>query len=235
MSRSRKLALAALAAVGLALGACVSLLPKTEPAQLYRFGYGSEPPAPGARSVGPRTSVLLDNVTLTRAAVGDQILTVAGDQAAYLSGARWDAPASLLFTEAVQQAFDERAQRVRLQPRGGLGKTTASLRLYVRDLEADYGKIMLPPPTAKKRGRSTPPNLPPPTAVVAVRARLTDAAGQLIAERDFVSRRPAAENRVGAIVPALDGAVEEVLNQLVAWADASAPAPSAPMTPANGR
>lgn len=208
----------------------ISLFPASEPAQLYRFGYGSGPPAAGSRDVGPRTGVLLDAVQLNRAAVADQILTVAGNQAAYLSGARWDAPASLLFSEAVLRAFDERSQRIRLQPRGGVGRTQASLRLYVRDLEADYGDIVLPPP-AKPRAKAKPVNLPAPTAVVAVRARFIDADGRILSERDFVARRPAAANRVGAIVPALNGAVEEVLNQLVAWADANAPAPTPPPPP----
>lgn len=221
---------AALAVATVALGGCITVFPQSEPAQLYRFGYGAGGAQPVTRDVNAsRTAVLLDTVGMTRAAVGDQILTVAGNQAAYISDARWDAPATLLFTEAVIRAFDERAQRVRLMARPGAGKAQATLRLYVRDLEADYGAITLPPPP-RKGERKQPANLPAPTAVVAVRARLIDSAGRAVADRDFVVRRPAADNRVTAIVPAVDGAVTEVLNQLVAWADASAPS-SAEVTP----
>lgn len=219
-------------AVGLCLAAlssgCVSLLPTSEPAQLYRFGATAGAGVAAQPGLGVRTGVLLEGVVLSRAAVGDQILTVAGPQAAYLSGARWDAPASLLFNEAVQRGFDERAQRVRLNPRAGAGRTDASLRLFVRDFQADYGNVTFPPPAAKGKKPAPPPNLPPPTAVVALRARLTAPDGHLLAERDFTARRPAGENRVGAIVPALDAAVSQVIGELVAWTDASAPAPSAP-------
>lgn len=212
-------------AVSSLAGCGLSLFPAGEPAQLYRFGVGGPPPA--MADAGPRAGVLLDGVVLTRAASTDQLLTVAGDQVAYVERARWAAPASQLFTEAVQRAFDDKARRVRLQARGGLGRTTASLRLYVRDFQADYGAARFPDPAPKGGKRAPPPNLPAPTAVVSVRARLAGANGQLIAEREFVARRPASDNRVGAIVPALDAAVDEVLTQVVAWTDADTPA-SAP-------
>lgn len=212
----------ALSALGLA-GCGISLFPAGEAAQLYRFGVGSDAPPPSPEA-GPRAGVLLDGVVLTRAASSDQLLTVAGDQVAYVERARWAAPASQLFTEAVQRAFDERARRVRLQARGSLGRTTASLRLYVRDFQADYGVVRFPDPAPKGRKKAPPPSLPAPTAVVSLRARLTGDGGQLIAEKEFAARRPAADNRVGAIVPAMDAAVEEVLTQVVAWTDANAPA-----------
>lgn len=232
MSRSFRPAVLASLACALALGGCgFSLLPSTPPAQLYRFGAnGAAPPQPGApvqAAVEQKATVLLDGVVMSRAALGDQILTVAGDQAAYLDGARWAAPATVLFGEAVERAFDEHARRTRLTPRGGLGHTDASLRLVVRDFQADYGAARFPPPPEKGKRPPPPPNLPPPTAVVALRARLTALDGRLIAERDFSVRRPAAENRVGAIVPALDAATAEVLGQVVAWTDANAPPPTA--------
>lgn len=224
MSASRWITASATVAAALAVAGCVSLLPAGVPAQLYRFGAGTPGGvAPQAADIGRRTGVLLDGVLLTRAASSDQLLTVAGNQVAYVERARWAEPASQMFTEAVQRAFDDRAQRVRLQARGGLGKTTASLRLFVRDFQADYGSIRFPDAASKGRKNGPPPNLPAPTAVVSVRARLAGADGQLIAERDFAARRPTSDNRIGAIVPAMDAAVGEVLTQVVAWTDANTP------------
>ncbi|HZZ35630.1 MAG TPA: ABC transporter, partial [Caulobacteraceae bacterium] len=78
----------ALAAGASLLAGCISLFPKSEPAQLYRFGTvlpAVQETASGAAPFG----VLMTVTGFDRAAVGDRILTVNGAQAAYIKSARW--------------------------------------------------------------------------------------------------------------------------------------------------
>ena len=67
------LGLAAVASV--ALAGCVSLFPKSEPAQLYRFGGGhASQPGPGASS--NQVALALSPIDFTTAAAGDRIGTL---------------------------------------------------------------------------------------------------------------------------------------------------------------
>lgn len=214
MSVFRTLAFAALSA---GLGGCVSLLPKSDPAQLYTFGRGDAgATAPAAPVAGPRAGVLLAAVTFPRAATGDQILTMTGTEAAYIAESRWIGPASVLFREAVERRFETAAQRSRLIARGDIGFSSLILRLDVRAFEASY------------------PNGPEtiPTVTVNVRARLTAADGRFLDERSFVQQRPATENRVSTIVAAFDQATTEALDGVVAWVDQTAAAQTAPASAA---
>lgn len=206
-------ALAGLAAA-VALSGCVSVFPKSKPAQLYTFGRGGGAAATAQAPIGERTGVLLAAVTFPRAAQGDTILTMTGAQAAYIEESRWAAPAVVLFREAVERRFDESAQRTRLVARGDLGRTSLILRIDVREFEAVYAY-----PEAV------------PEVSVAVRARITRADGAALDEKAFQVRKPVAANRVGAIVEGLDQATAEVLGGVVAWADAAAATPPTPPTP----
>jgi cholesterol transport system auxiliary component len=200
----------AIAAVGLLLCSCVSLLPKAVPVQLYAFG---QLPPPAAGSTAPNAvGVVLGGTTMPAAAVGDQILTVTGQQAAYIAGGRWVVPAGVMIQGDAERAFEARSQHVRLLHRGDLGGAVALLHLDVGDFEARYDT----PGVA-------------PTVVVSLRASLTRPGGALIAAQTFTAREPAAEDRIAPIVAAYDKAVIGVLGQVVAWTDANAP--EAPATP----
>lgn len=217
MNPRRLAALMAAPALAVALSACVSVLPKSDPDQLYTFGHAIEAEVAPAAATAPfdATGVLLGAVVFPRAATGDGILTMTGSQSAYLAKSRWVAPASLLFREAVDRSFDRKAMRVRLVNRGETGRTTMILRIEVRDFAALY------------------PNGPESLPVVAVslHARLARADGMPVAERLFEIRRRISENRVGPIVDGFDKAVDESLGALVTWADETAagapPAPAA--------
>ncbi len=213
MIKPRNLAITAALAASLALGGCVSLLPKTKPAQLYRFGddaSASAQPAPalaGGSVVGVRLST-----GFTHAAEGDRILTSSGAQTAYVAQARWLSPASVLFSEAAERAFENSTAPLRLLGRGDMGSASVTVRLDVETFEADYA----------------PGWSGAPTVVVKVRAllmRSTDSGPP--AEMVFESRQPASENRVSAIVTAYDAATEDVLAHVVAWTAAQAGSPSA--------
>jgi cholesterol transport system auxiliary component len=206
LNARRLAALAAAPALALSLSACISVLPKSDPDQLYSFGTltaASAAAAPAAVPGAAPVGVLLGAVTFPRASTGDGILTVTGGEYAYIGKSRWVAPATVLFREAVESRFDAAAQRVSLIRRGENGRAGLVLRLDVRDFAAVY-----------PNGAETPP-----TVAVSVRGRLTTPDGRLAAERNFDIRRPAPENRVGPITQTFDAAVLEALNEIVAWSD----------------
>jgi cholesterol transport system auxiliary component len=179
----------------LGLGACVSLLPKSKPAPLYRCGGGPVAAAQPASTVSTGPGVVLLGLGFPLAAGGDGILTMTGDQAAYIGESRWVSPASVLFQEAAERAFDRPGAGVRLLGRGDLGAATALLRLDVRDFQAVYDQ-----------GAGGAPQV-----VVSLQAYLTGIDGRLIDSRNFEVRKRAADNRVTAIVQAFNEATAEIL------------------------
>lgn len=194
------------AAVAVALSGCISVFPKTKPASMYRFGDAdvSAPKGPPGAMFG----VLKAPSAFTRAGAGDRILTVTNGEVAYIAGARWVSPAFVLFEEAVSRAFENDPGRARLIGRGEVAKADLVLRLEVRTFEADY----LNGPKAA------------PEIVVRVRGVLNRSSDRaLVGDQIFEARVKAADNRVGAIVPAYDQAVSKVLSDVVGWVNAAGP------------
>ena len=202
-------AFAALTLATVALGGCVSLFPKQVPAQLYRFGVpeGAAAATPGPDDDLARTPVISPPVAVVPAGATDRLLTITGSQAAFVGGARWISPAAELWDQAARRAFAARATHVRLLTRSEFAGGVAFLRLDVPEFEARYAA-----PDA------------PPTVHVALHALFTHRNGTFSGEHTFVADVPAAENRVGPIVAAYDGAVAQVLDAAVTWADAHADA-----------
>jgi cholesterol transport system auxiliary component len=196
------LRLAAVATCVLALSGCISLLPKSKPAQLYRFG--PEPAAAAAPTRPGAVAVFRTNGQFQEEAADDRILTVTGGKAAYIAQSRWVAPAETLFNEAVSNAFD--ASPVRLIARGQQGRFAYALRVDVRTFEARYDSG----PDAA------------PTVVVRVHAALAKSDQTNVGERDFEASAPASDNRVGAIVAAFDKATAAVIGKLVTWTETTA-------------
>jgi cholesterol transport system auxiliary component len=202
------LRLGALTLAAAALAGCISLLPKTKPAQLYRFGDVAAAPADaaGARPA-QRIGVFSGNGDFPREAAGDRILTITGGRAAYIAQSRWVSDAQVLWEQAVDKAFEARATRVRLAPRGAPQPTDYVLRLDVRSFEARYDE-----------GPKAAPNV-----VVRVHATLTrDRARVVVADQIFEADVRASDNRVSAIAAAFDKAVGQVLGEIVPWTDAGA-------------
>ena len=200
--------IAAMAATAALLSGCISLLPKSEPSQLYRFD-AAAPPRRAALPDGQRVGVLKLNTSFSRTVSGDRILGITGSRAAFLAGSRWTGPASVLFDEAVARVFDGEDGVARLITRGEAGKASFVLRLEVRDFAAVY----LSGPKAA------------PTVVVRMRAVLIRANDRSLAgEKMFEARVRAGENRVGAIVEAFNEAVGRNLTELVGWTDVVAAA-----------
>lgn len=196
---SRRIALAALAVAAVGLSGCISLFPKSEPAQLYRIDTQI---SPQAAPTGQPFGILRLTTAFPRASAGDRILTIgSGGEAAYIAGARWVSPAQVMFDEQVAQAF-QGAGRARLISRGEVVKADYALKLDVHTFETRYDNG----PKAA------------PVIVVAVRGVITRTEDRaLVGDRVFTANIRAGDNRVSAIVPAYDKAVEDVLTELVGW------------------
>lgn len=203
MKIARLLAATAAVSLSLGLGGCFSLFPKTKPAQLYSFGgdVGLATPAPTTAQASPVGTVRV-SVDFTRAADKEQLLTAAGSANAYIAGARWISPASVLFQEATERAFETATPPIRLLQRGDAGLSTLTLRIEVQSFETDYDDDW--------HGA--------PTVVIRVRTLLTRANDHgAPLEGHFESRKTVSENRVGHIVQGYDAATADVLKQVVDW------------------
>jgi cholesterol transport system auxiliary component len=193
------LRLATVGACALALSGCISLLPKSKPAQLYRFG--AAPAAAPAPARPNAVAVFRTNGSFQGESSDDRMLTVIGGKAAYIAQSRWVAPAEILFNEAVANAFD--GSPVRLIARGQQGRFAYALRTDVRSFEVRYDS-----------GADAAP-----TVVVRLHAALTRTDQTSVSEQDFEARVPAANNRVGEIVAAYNKAVGDVVGKLVTWTE----------------
>jgi cholesterol transport system auxiliary component len=194
LSAARRLAPAVAA---LALGGCISLFPQQPPAQLYTFGEGGQAVTPSQA----RFVVLSEPITFDRMASTDRILTVSGNEVAYIKGGRWASPAPLLFHSAMQRAFDA-AGGPRLIDAGEAGPIDTLLKVTVLRFEARYDHG----PTAA------------PTVVVRVSATLNKNRDRsFISQKVFEASVPATENRIGSITQAFDQASSQVLGEMAAW------------------
>jgi cholesterol transport system auxiliary component len=203
--RTRAGRLAAVVALAISLGGCITVFPKVEPAGLYRFGTTAPPvdKGPADKLVG----VYKTPTTFTRASASDTILTMTQGQAAYIAGARWVAPASVLFEEAVSRAFDADPGRARLIGRGEVARPELILRLDVQAFETDYSG-----------GAKAAPEV-----LIQVRAALNRSQDRsLVGEKLFEARVKASNNRVSSIVTAYDAATTTVLSEITAWTSQNA-------------
>lgn len=194
----------AIAVAAVALTGCISLLPKVDPVGLYRFGVEQAPAAKGPASA--QFGVLKTPTIFTRASAGDRLLTITNGEAAYIAGARWVSPASILFDEAVARAFQADPGRARLIGRGEVAQADLVLRLEVRSFETVYvnGPKAAPEVLVQVRG---------------VINRNSDRT--LIGDKVFEARIKASNNRVGSIVEAYDAATTTVLTEITAWVGSS--------------
>jgi len=205
------LRLGAACAMALTLAGCISVLPKSKPASLYRFGQtpvASESVSPSAP--GAQVGVFKAGGLFQRESAGDQILTVTDGKVAYIARARWAAPATVLFDQAVQTAFDADPGPAQLVWRGEPVSSRFSMRLDVRNFETHYDQG----PKAA------------PQVVVRLRALIVPATDRdRPVEQVFEAQVRAGDNRVGEIVAAYDRAMGKVLKEMVAWTNAQVAAP----------
>lgn len=207
----RAMTTAALAALAMGLGGCITVFPKAAPVQLYAFGTDFPASAPTS---GDAVNVMLGRTDFERAAGGDRILTVTGQEEAYVADSRWISPAAVLFQEAEARAFAADGGRARLVRAGETAAAPLVLQVDVPAFQVLY-----------PGGANTAP-----TVLVQVHAVLIGLPDRkVVGERTFTSRQPIAENRMGEVVKGFDAATVETLGQLAAWtsdAVAARPAPA---------
>jgi cholesterol transport system auxiliary component len=203
---SSRSVLAPTLALTLALGGCVSIIPQSKPVQLYRL---SQAPAPPTTPAPQGLTVERTTIAFPPDAAGDRLLTVSGQQAAFVSGARWLEPAAVMFDQAVTDAFDDPGAP-RLANPANAASATVTLRLAVRRFQVDYDQ-----------GTGAAPAVD--VAVEAVLIHHGDRA--VLAQKVFETRQRASENRVGPIVAAYDVATAQTLGAIRDWTVANAPPP----------
>lgn len=212
------------AGLAISLSGCVTLLPKTKPAQLYRFGYEpalvEEKALTELRPSLPPLGIIFGGITFPKDSSGDQILTVDGAQASYVAEARWTTGASSLFTDAVTTGFARTAKTVTLEPRV---PTAANYRIdiSVRKFQTDY--------TRNK-----------PTVSIAVDARLIRISDRVVVGKKFITADVAvrkndmsqmADGYNQATTQVVAGLIEFSETTLAPFAAGQPPAPSVPATP----
>lgn len=181
------------------LSGCISLFPKAEPASTYKLN----PTIPESTATPGSGGVVLRAPTaFTRLGASDKILTIVGSETATIAGARWAAPASVMFDEALVAAFD--ATPTRLVTRGDLAPADQVLRVEVRSFEARY---------LAGAGAA-------PTVVIEARASLTNLRDRTASgTRAFRASQAASDNRVSAIVDAYNAATSQVVNEIARWTE----------------
>lgn len=200
MSRIRNVLRAgAMVGLAVALSGCITLFPKTKPAQLYRFD-GAEEVATAGDASPSRVGVVRVRGAFNGAASTDRIMTVTGTQIAYVAEARWAAPAITLFDEALTRAFTRQTGPVRLVARGEPGRAPYSLRLDVERFEAVYD-----------RGGKAAPDVR-----VEIHAVLVRAADRVVVKDQMIATHArASDNRVSAIVQAFELSTKQALDEVV--------------------
>lgn len=179
------------------LSGCITLLPKAAPVQLYQFGATGPTVAPAA---GRKVALTRTGGTFARASAGDKILTIFGNQVAYLAQARWVAPATTLFDEAVNQGFNASSGPARLASRVEPAHPAYALRLDVEQFAVVYD-----------RGTKAAPKV-----VIATHLVLSQIeARSVVLETTVRVEQRSSDNRVGSIVAAFDQASGEVIGEIV--------------------
>ena len=199
--------LGAALALSVTLAGCVTLLPKTKPAQLYRFGYTPELVEQKAQAAGTTGAVgktpvgiVFGTVTFPQDSAGDRIVTVEGSEVAYVAEARWTSGAAGLFKDAISTGFARGGQTVTLEPRG---PTAANYRLdiSVRKFETDY--------THKR-----------PTVSVALDARLIRLSDRMVVGQKFISADVAVrKSDMSLMADGYNQATTQVVSGLIAFSE----------------
>ena len=188
-------------AICMSLAGCISVFPKTPPAQLYRFG-GIEPSATQPAASASVANIARGDINFDSSASTDRILAMTGQDAAYISGARWVAPAPIVFEEALIRGFQATPGAPRLVERGSLLRAPLTLNLDVQAFEARYDQ------GADK----------PPLVVIQVHAVMMRSADRSVAgEQTFVLSSRAGDNRVSLIAQAFDEATKSLIGKLADW------------------
>lgn len=207
---ARSIRVLSLAALAVSLSACISLFPKSDPSQLYRFDGATLAETDTTLAPTARFGVVRGNGSFMQSAAGDRILTVNGHQVAYIAESRWVSPASTLFNEAMTRAFNANGGAARLMSRGETTRADYFMRVDVTRFEAVYD-----------RGAKSAPEI-----AVALRVALVRSDRTLTGSTLIEAKVRAGDNRVSSIVAAFDQAVSQALAELIAWTNQTGATPA---------
>lgn len=193
------LMLASTAALFLAPG-CISLLPETEPNQLYRLSVPIS-----NDSIGPAeeaVTVTVNRLAAPRGLAGDRIAVQRDSRIGYMAGAAWLGPAPQMLHSMILDVFHaEHPEIAAARAEDGV-LARYQLDLELRHFEAVYD--------AGEGGA--------PLVRVAIRARMIDREDRSVAgARTVRAERRATDNRQGAIVAAFSSASQAAASDLVGW------------------
>jgi cholesterol transport system auxiliary component len=187
------------AGVLLLTSGCISLLPETEPAQLYRLAS-----VDGASSVMAENAepLIVDRIAAPRGLAGDRVALVRDGQIAYMAGAAWLSPAPALLHGALLDTFH--AEAPYLAPARSEDGVNARYRLQLelRRFEAEYDQ----------GDRAAP------LVQVSLMARLIDRDNRrLLAARRIAASQRATANRQSDIIAAFSTASQAAARDLASW------------------
>lgn len=209
--------IAAAVAFSLALSGCITLMPKTKPVQMYRFGYLPETldktalPAVAGLGMAP-APVVLGMINFPQDSSSDRVTTIENSEVSYVASARWTAPAEELFSEAVSEGFARSADSVRLVSRGP-SAGDFRLDITVRQFETVY-----------HHGR--------PTVSVAFDARLIRLSDRaVVGERFITSDIGVGHNDMSLTVDAYNKATTESVAGLIGFTETTMAAQAGVATP----
>lgn len=190
-----RLVFASAATAALLLSGCGTLLGGGKKATLYRFGDG---PAPVVGPVHPREILFLPPPIFDPAADGDRILTVSGNRAAYLAGARWLTPAPTMFAAAVKRHIESVRPEVDVETGRSTVQPDHVMRINVASFEARYDN-----------GDDQAP-----VVVIVAHMSLDAPVGGKATPVIIEERERAADNRASAVTMAFGAAVDRLAGRL---------------------
>lgn len=186
----------------LLLGGC-SILPESEPVDIYRLNAPAVDGAAAAREFGAPT-VMISLPTANRTLGGQDIMVAQPNQSmAVAAGARWAAPGRNLVQDYIIETFEAQARSVApIRPGDGIAGDY-DLSIDLRRFEAEYDQGV---------GAS-------PVVHVSAGARLISSARDLEGSTVFSATARAGANTMRDIVAAFDAATGEVAVALAAWTE----------------
>jgi cholesterol transport system auxiliary component len=179
-------------------------------APLHGSGHGRSAPGPGGAAASD-VGVFRATGLFQRESAGDRLLGITGDKAAYIAETRWVAAGRGPVRQAVAAAFDgSRRARCGWSP----AASRAALPMRCASTSA----------TSRPYATTPAPRRPRPSwcEIRAVTTLVSDKDKGVAGEQIFEANRvKAGDNKVGAIVPAYDKAINEALGKIVAWVSAA--------------
>ncbi|TDF83147.1 ABC-type transport auxiliary lipoprotein family protein [Pseudomonas sp. H9] len=201
MSRTRRfLALA----VVVSLSSACSILPKAEPADVYRL------PSAHASQVAPASAAANWSLRINKPLASDTLnnskiaVVPEGNLISNYKGARWSDPAPLLLRNRMLDAFQRDGRVPRLSADDSNLQADYELAGELQAFQSEYSASGL-------------------AVVIRYDARLVQGRSQrILASRRFEVRQPVSDKQVPAVVNGFGSASDQLMAQLVAWTLAQA-------------